>query len=152
MIIYLQSIDNNLRLSIKNGPHKPTKIENNIVIPKPRGEYIDGDKMLFSMDAKDMNTLYCALSRSEFNLISSFKNARNIWHALEVTHEGTNQVKESKIDMLIHQYELFKMLPNESITSMFTRMTTITNSLDVIGRTYTNANIISKILRSLPKN
>jgi hypothetical protein len=78
MIIYLQSIDNNLRLSIKNGPHKPTKIENNIVIPKPRGEYIDGDKMLFSMDAKDMNTLYCALSRSEFNLISSFKNARNI--------------------------------------------------------------------------
>jgi hypothetical protein len=98
--------------------------------------------MLFSMDAKDMNTLYCALSRSEFNLISSFKNARNIWHALEVTHEGTNQVKESKIDMLIHQYELFKMLPNESITSMFTRMTTITNSLDVIGRTYTNAMLI----------
>jgi hypothetical protein len=44
--------------------------------------------------------------------------------------------------MLIHQYELFKMLPNESIISMFTRMTTITNSLDVIGRTYTNAMLI----------
>jgi hypothetical protein len=43
--------------------------------------------------------------------------------------------------MFIHQYELFKMLPNESISSMLTRMTTITNSLDVLGKTYTNTNI-----------
>jgi hypothetical protein len=53
--------------------------------------------------------------------------------------------------MLVHQYELFKMLPNESITSMFTRMTTITNNLDVLDRTYTNVDIASKILRFLPK-
>jgi hypothetical protein len=53
--------------------------------------------------------------------------------------------------MLVHEYELFKMFPSESITSMFTRMTTITNSLDALGRTYTMAKIISKILRSLLK-
>ncbi|KAJ6862792.1 hypothetical protein NC652_039607 [Populus alba x Populus x berolinensis] len=39
--------------------------------------------------------------------------------------------------MLVLQYKLFKMLLNESITSMFTRMITITNSLDGLGRTYT---------------
>jgi hypothetical protein len=44
------------------------------------------------------------------------------------------------------------MLPNESITSRFTIMTTITNSLDALGRTYTNADIVSKVLRSLPKS
>jgi hypothetical protein len=43
------------------------------------------------------------------------------------------------------------MLPNESIPSMFTIMTTITNSLDALGRIYTNADIVSKILRSLSK-
>ncbi|KAJ6966058.1 hypothetical protein NC652_003827 [Populus alba x Populus x berolinensis] len=53
--------------------------------------------------------------------------------------------------MLIHEYKLFKMFPSESITSMFTRITTITNSLDAFGRTYTKARIISKILRSLLK-
>ncbi|KAJ6997097.1 hypothetical protein NC653_013617 [Populus alba x Populus x berolinensis] len=63
-------------------------------------------KKLLYIDVKAMNTLYCALSG-------------------KMTHEGTNKVKESKIDMLIHQYELFKMLSNELITSMFTRMTTI---------------------------
>jgi len=34
---------------------------------------------------------------------------------------------------------------------MFTRMTTITNIMDAHGKTYTNANIVSKVLRSLPK-
>jgi hypothetical protein len=43
------------------------------------------------------------------------------------------------------------MLPNESITSMFTRITTKTNSLDALGRTYINVDIVSKIFRSLPK-
>jgi len=34
---------------------------------------------------------------------------------------------------------------------MITRMTTITNSLDVLGSTYTNADIVSKTFRSLSK-
>jgi hypothetical protein len=62
MIIYLQSIENE--------HHKPTKIENNITVPKPRSEYTDDDKKL-SMDAKVMNSLYYALSKSEFNKITS---------------------------------------------------------------------------------
>ena len=82
-------------------------------------------KRLLSMDIKAINTLQ--KSRSELNRIISCKNAKDIWHALEVTYKGTNQVKESKINMLANQYELFKM---------FTRMTTITNSLGELGRTY----------------
>ena len=45
------------------------------------------------MDDKAMNTLYCALNKSEFNRISSCKKARDIWHTLKLTHEGNNQVK-----------------------------------------------------------
>jgi hypothetical protein len=74
-----------------------------------------------------MNTLYFALSINKFNRITFCKNVRDKWHTLEITLEGTNQVKESKIDTLIHQYELFKMIPNKYIISMFTRMTSITN-------------------------
>jgi hypothetical protein len=64
MTRYIQSIDYDLLLSIKNGPHKPIKIENKITIPKSRSENTDGDKKLSCMDTKTMNTLYCALSRS----------------------------------------------------------------------------------------
>ncbi|GAV93014.1 UBN2 domain-containing protein [Cephalotus follicularis] len=55
-----------------------------------------------------------------------------MWDLLEVTYEGTNQVKESKISMLVHEYELFMMHDNESISDMFTRFTTIINSLTAI--------------------
>jgi len=94
MIIYLQFIDYDLWLSIENRHHKPTKIENNIMILKPRSEYTNGDKKLLSMEAKTMNTKCCAMSISEFNRTTSCKNARDIWHALEITHERTNQVNE----------------------------------------------------------
>jgi len=140
-----------LWLSIENGPYKPTKIENNITFPKAISDYTDDDKKLLYMDVKVMHTLYCAFSRSEFNRITSCNNAKDTWHALKITHEETNQVKEWKNDMLVHQYELFKMLPNESITSIFAKMTTITNNLDALDRTYTNVDIVRKILRSLPK-
>ncbi|XP_042484220.1 uncharacterized protein LOC122064568 [Macadamia integrifolia] len=71
---------------------------------------------------------------------------------LIVTHEGTEEVKERKVDKLVSRYETFTMYENETITDMFTRFTNIVNSLKVLGRTYTNAEKVRKILRSLPNN
>jgi hypothetical protein len=65
-------------LSIENGPHKPTKIKNDITVPKARSDYTDGKKKMLSIDAKVINTLYYALSRSEFNRITSYMNAGDI--------------------------------------------------------------------------
>ena len=87
IIIYLQYVDYDLCQSIENGSHKPTKIENDIMISKPRNEYTDDGKKFFSMDDKAMNTLYCALNRSEFNIISSCKKARDI-----LIHDVTQQL------------------------------------------------------------
>ena len=36
--------------------------------------------------------------------------AYKIWKILEVTHEGTNQAKETKISMLVNNYELYKVV------------------------------------------
>jgi hypothetical protein len=71
---------------------------------------------------------------------------------LEVTYEGTNQVKESKISRLVHEYELFCMKSEECISEMFTRFTNIINSLKALGKCYTNVENERKILRSLPKH
>ena len=51
--------------------YRPIKIENGIEIPKTRSEYTNNDKMLLYMDTKAINTLYYALSISEFNIIIS---------------------------------------------------------------------------------
>ena len=76
--------------------------------------------------------------------------AKEIWILLEITHEGTNQVKESKINLLVHGYELFFMEDNETIVEMITRFTDIINGLEVLGKTYMESKKVMKILRSLP--
>ena len=70
------------------------------------------------LNAKAMNVLYCALDANEFNRISTCMSAKKIWDRLEVAHEGTSQVKESKINILVHKYKLFKMELNESISTL----------------------------------
>ncbi|GAV83541.1 zf-CCHC domain-containing protein/UBN2 domain-containing protein [Cephalotus follicularis] len=75
-----------------------------------------------------------------------------MWDLLEVTYEGTYQVKESKISMLVHEYELFFMHDNECISDMFTRFTTIVNSLKNLGKSYSNQELVRKILRCLPRS
>ena len=67
-----------------------------------------------------MNALFCALTKEEFNRVSTAISAHQIWHTLQVTHEGTNKVKESKISVLVYRFELFKMEENETISEMVT--------------------------------
>ena len=77
--------------------------------------------------------------------------AKEIWDKLKVTHEGTFQVKESKITLPSNQYEMFKMQPNESITSWFDQYTTIVNQLNQLGIAIPKDELVKRLLRSLPK-
>ena len=69
-----------------------------------------------------------------------------------LTYEGTNEVKETQINTLLSEYELFRMLPNETISDMFTRFTKVTTSLFSLGKFFTGTEKVRKILRSLPKS
>ena len=69
---------------------------------------------------------------------------------LEITHEGTNQVKESEINLLVHRHELFFMKDNETIIEMITRFTDIVNGLEALGKTYKESEKVMTTLRSLP--
>ena len=43
-------------------------------------------------------------------------------------------MKESKINFLVHNYELFSMKENETIVEMNTRFTDIVNGLEAFGK------------------
>ena len=94
--------------------------------------------------------MQCATDRNEYNRIYQCKSTKEIWRLLEITHKGTNQVKESKINLLVYSYELFLMKENENIVEMITRFTDIVNGLETLGKTYKESKNVMKILRSLP--
>jgi len=53
---------------------------------------------------------------------------------LEVTHEGTNDLKRARKHALIKEYELFKMQPGETITDVQKRFTHIVNHLIILEK------------------
>ncbi|KAJ0018483.1 hypothetical protein Pint_10966 [Pistacia integerrima] len=63
------------------------------------------------------------------NTTSTRCTAKEIWKLLILSNEGISQVKETKISMLIHSYELFRMHENETVSEMFDRYITIFNEL-----------------------
>ena len=98
MRIYLQSFNLEIWQIVESEYTPPTTLVD---------EWTNNDKKLMQTNAKAMNALFCALEKNEFNRVSNCKTAHDIWHILEVTHEGTSRVKESKISVLVHKFELF---------------------------------------------
>ena len=102
MHIFIPALDNDIWSVIVNDPHTPTVIVNGTSSFKLEKDWDETDKKLIQLNANTMNILYCALDAKKFNRIFTCNSAKKIWDRLEVTHEGTNQVKEIKINMLIH--------------------------------------------------
>jgi len=82
--------------------------------------------------------------------IIHYKSAYEIWSHLAVMHEGTLQVKRTKIDLLHSQYENFAMNENESIDDMITKFTKITNALTSLANGIDNDQKVRKVIRNLP--
>src|SRR3954471_13544466 len=72
-----------------------------------------------------------------------------MWDTLQVAHEGTNDVKLARINMLTQEFELFHMEDGESIESMQKRFVHLKNRLNSLDRHVSNAVATNKILRCL---
>ena len=83
----------------------------------------------------------------EFNRVSACESAKEIQDCLKIAHEGTEQVKESKIDMLTSQYENFKMREGETIHEMFTKLSSIRNEQISLREPISMNKQVRKVLR-----
>ncbi|XP_019246506.1 PREDICTED: uncharacterized protein LOC109226164 [Nicotiana attenuata] len=74
------------------------------------------------------------LSGEEYEEISSCETANKMWDKLEVTYEGTNKVKETRMNLLVRDYESFQIKDGESVEEMFSRFSKILGDLKSFGR------------------
>ena len=75
-----------------------------------------------------------------------------MWEVLEVTHEGTEDVKRSRKHALIQEYELFRMQPGENIADVQKRFTHIVNHLTGLGKEFDREELNIKILKRLDRS
>ncbi|XP_070011141.1 uncharacterized protein [Nicotiana sylvestris] len=107
------------------------KIESSEPLEEPMDE--ERDRKAVEKNFRAKKILVYGIGPKEYNRISACDTAKEIWEALQTAHEGTTQVKQSKIDMLTTEYELFRMNGDESIQDMYTRFTPIINELHSLG-------------------
>ncbi|XP_070046423.1 uncharacterized protein [Nicotiana tomentosiformis] len=122
----------------ENLPIPPKKDANGQVIvstdPLDLDDYTNEQVAVITVNTKAKNLLYNAISGEEYKKISSCETVKEIWDKLEVTYEGTNKVKETRINLLVRDYELFQMKDGESIEEIFFRFNKILGDLKSFGR------------------
>ncbi|WCJ31741.1 hypothetical protein M5689_013202 [Euphorbia peplus] len=153
MMYFIQAQNMSAWYVITDGDFIPTRMEQglgNVVIPQR--EYTDDILKKLQTNASAINMLHCALTATEYNKVSSCETAQDIWNKLEVTYEGTGKVKQSKVNQLMREYELFEMLDKESISDMNSRFTKIVNDLKSLGKDIEESDRVKKIVRSLPRS
>ncbi|XP_075103849.1 uncharacterized protein LOC142178407 [Nicotiana tabacum] len=139
---------------ICDGPFVPMKTSGDpeVTVLKTRKEFNDADRKAIEKNFRAKTILVCGIGPDEYNRISACQSAKEIWEAFQTAHEGTTQVKKSKIDMLTTKYELFRMKDDESIQDMHTRFTSIINELYSLGEIIPRNKLVRKILSVLPSS
>ncbi|GAU32747.1 hypothetical protein TSUD_323150 [Trifolium subterraneum] len=116
-----------------------------------RPPLFDGDNYYYWKDKMELFLRSQENNMEEYDRIMECKTAKEIWETLQTHHEGTNSVKETRIDIGVRKFELFEMKEEETIDQMYGRFTSIINELNSLGKAYTTHERIRKILRCLPK-
>ena len=103
-------------------------------------------------DQKAKNILTSGLSSNDFFFCNArCKSAKEIWKMLEVTHEGTVDVRRSRNHSLVFEYEAFQMKNGETISELQTRFTHIVNHLLGLGKMFEDDELSTKILNFLTR-
>lgn len=88
------------------------------------------------INSKAKYVLYNAITGEEYKKIKCCDNAKEMWDKLEVTYERIDKVKETIINLLVYEYDLFQKKEGKTIENMFARLCMIISEVKVLRKTY----------------
>src|SRR6185312_7643374 len=90
----------------------------------------------------------------EYNKVRGIISVKEIWETLQMSHEGNDEVKEGKMDLLQGDLEAFVMKNDEIIQQMHDRLTLLFNEIKTLGsKDWDDFKVTKKMLRAYaPKN
>jgi len=103
MEISIESIDRGIWNAIVNEPYIPVSVVNGISIAKPYDELTEVENKRVQYDCRAKNIITLTLNLDEFFRVSQCSSAKEMWDILEVTHEGTTDVKWARNHALIQE-------------------------------------------------
>jgi len=101
MKIFIESIDRGIWNVLVNGPYILMSIVNGVSVVKSYDELSKAENKRVQYDCVAKDIITFALNLDEFFRVSQCSSVKEMWDILEVTHEGTNDVKRARKHALI---------------------------------------------------
>ncbi|KAK0574789.1 hypothetical protein LWI29_029107 [Acer saccharum] len=117
---------------------------------KPKAQWNAQEFEASKWNRKAMHAIMCAMDENQYKLIQNTQIAKVAWDILQVAHEGTEVVKESKLQVLQTQFELLRMGEDECFNDFEIKLMDIVNQSHQLGDLYSDRRVKQKIMRSLP--
>ncbi|XP_073137339.1 uncharacterized protein [Henckelia pumila] len=138
MRAFVKSIIEKAWRSIVTGwkPPMDKNSEGKETTPKKEDKWTTEEERLGVANAKALNAIFIAGCS---------------WNILKTAYEGTAAVKVSKLQILATKFEDLKMEEDETINDFNTKLCDITNKAFALDEKYSEAKLVQKTLRSLPK-
>ena len=150
MYSYIIGVDVDLWDLVEEGVVFDNMDKEGVVSHLHRKSFTPSQKLEYKKHHNVKGMMTNAISHDEYLKIVDKRTAKSIWESLKSKYEGNKQVREAKANLLVHQYELFKMKDGEEIEAMFSRFQVLVSGLQVLDKSYTTTDHVRKILRSLP--
>jgi hypothetical protein len=90
-----------------------------------------------------------SLCAQEFNKVQNIQIAKVIWDTLKEAHEGTEHVRQEKMDLINGELELFFMKYGETIREMYDRLMLLVSDIRALRRQdWDDFKVTKKLLRA----
>jgi len=101
MRIFIESIDRGVCDVIVNGPYVPKILVDNVYVDKPWCDWTSEESKKTQYDSVAKSIITSLLNLDKFFRVSQCTSDKEMWDILEVTHEGTSDVKRTRKHALI---------------------------------------------------
>lgn len=118
---------------------------------KAEEDWDDEDDKLAQGNSKALNALFNGVDKNIFRLINNCIVSKDSWEILKTGHEVTSKVKMSRLQLLTTKFENLRMKEDESIHDFHMNIIEIANASSALGEKMSEAKLVRKIFKSLPK-
>lgn len=102
-----------------------------------------------SLDLNLQLILIESLDPVMFNHVANYRDTKHIWEIIQIINEGTEEVRENRLEILTSEYEHFRSNPGEGISEVFERYNKLINNLNLEGKYYTTKEVNRKFMLTL---
>ncbi|CAM8978214.1 unnamed protein product [Rhodiola kirilowii] len=121
-----------------------------VVVAKPEALWTVADEKAVVGNSKAINAIFSRVDENVFKLIANYEFAKEAWDTLRTAYEGTDKVRNSRMQMVTTKFEDLKMKEEETIVEYNTRVLDLSNEVAPLEKPIEGERMASKVLRSLP--